>query len=695
MNKKEKKMKEVTLKRKNSVVNKRTLMFGIRNKITVCFLVPLIFMIVIGVSAYQKAAQGMRDKFQESTLQTIEMAKDYLDMSCSFIASEGMKYAFDANVTTYLKGTLENDPAARMKVLNDISSDMMSSKTSNSFISNIHIVTKENIAMLTSGEGNGAKGIFTQYKETVTEGARGIRKWIDSHPTLDEVLEIKNGDYFIAYEVLADANRGCVVVDIKKSEIQSFMDELDLGEGSIVGVVTENGKEVLSGAVPEGQSSVFFEQDFFKTIDAEHMKDSGKVRYNGANYLYIYSRSDDTNLTVCALIPMEVITGQAEEIKSLTMVLTILASVIVLIVGIYIVAGIQNNMKRISGKFDEVAGGDLTVEIKAKGRDEFQSLAGSATHMIANTKKLVNQVSSATGQLEESAGGVEQVSGIINDYSREITQAISDINEGIGRQTLHAQECVVRTDVLSDEIQEVGRVVEEVEGLVDRTEEMIDHGMEIVQLLGNRAKETTEITSKVSVSIESLKRESDIINSFVQTITEISNQTNLLSLNASIEAARAGNAGKGFVVVAEEIRKLADDSAKAAGEIRNNVENISAQTADSVSSAAQAQSIAALQAKAVEEVIRVFNDMQQQMKQLICGLKGIMESTQKADAERSDTVAAVKNISAIIGETAEGAEVVKEIADKLLTNVEKLNSTADILGDNMQELKMGIAHFKI
>lgn len=709
--KKEKKLKEKPetkdkkLKEKPEKKQERksgVMLFSIQNKIILCFLIPILFMIIIGVSSYRKSAEGLSEKFQESTVQTINMAKEYIDMSFTFIESEGLKYAFNSDVNKYVQGSLEEQPIEKKAAMDNIKSDMLSSQTSNPFISNIHIVTNENINMLTTGSSHSASGVFKEYKESVAASTRGIINWVDNHSILDGPLKLKDYDYIMAYQILTKSNNGCVVIDIKESAIEEFIGGLDLGEGSIVGFVTEGGREVVAEQIEEGKESVlsedesvFYGQEFFSQIDEEHMQGSMEVSFMGQECLFIYSRSEDTNITICALVPMSVVTSQAQEIKSLTMVLIILSCIIALIVGVLVVVGIQTNMKRISRKFEEVAKGDLTVTVKTKSRDEFQGLAGSATHMITNTKKLVNKVSNATEQLDDSARGVEKVSGIINEYSHEITQAIDEINEGIGRQSEHAQECVTRTDVLSNEIQEVGQVVEKVEVLVNENEEMIGQGMEIVQLLGERARETTEITSKVGQSIESLKKESEIINTFIETITSISNQTNLLSLNASIEAARAGEAGRGFAVVAEEIRKLADDSAKAAGEIRNNVSHIMLQTENSVKSAGQAQEMVALQAESVEQVIRVFGDMRRQMNELVKGLSEIVVSMERADGERNDTVQAVQNISNIIEETAERAEKVKDIAGKLLSNVENLNSTADALGENMEGLKTEISVFKI
>ncbi|MBQ6888061.1 MAG: methyl-accepting chemotaxis protein [Lachnospiraceae bacterium] len=704
LNKKYKAEKEFT----NNSKHPKILLFSIRNKIICSFLVPIVFMIVIGVCSYQKAAEGMNEKFTDSTKQTIQMAMEYVDMSCTFIEAEGVSFAYDKDLVKYFLGM--SNASDSVTVVKGAKSKMNSLRVSNHFINDIHFVTKAGTTMIsTAGMDSGlsdvtisTEGILDEYKEEVSGGSKTIAKWIDSHNTLDKALALDKEEYILVYEILAQTDSACIVIDIKADTIREFLQRLNLGEGSIVGFVTPNGREIIcenlredkESSLSEGES-VFYGQEFYNLISEDNMFGAVEVEYKGEQYLFIYSRSEQTGATVCSLVPRDMITNQAEAIKTITVGLVILACVIVVLVCFFIVAGIQTNMHRISKKLGEVAKGDLTVHVKTKGHDEFKGLAGSANNMIDNTKKLVNKVTDATRKLEISSKEVGEVSDVINDYSVNITQAINGINEGMSRQAEHAQECVTKTDILSDEIKEVSQTVENVEKLVRETNEMINQGMKIIRILGGRAKETTDITIKVGESIDSLRNESTIINSFVQTITEISEQTNLLSLNASIEAARAGEAGRGFAVVAEEIRKLADDSAKAAGEISNNVEHIVAQTANSVDTAKQAQDMVALQSEAVEEVVLVFREMQARMNQLVEGLKEIVINTERADNERNDTLVAVRKISEIIDETAGSAETVSEIANRLLQNVENLNKTAGALGENMEDLKGEIEVFKI
>ncbi|MCM1146218.1 MAG: methyl-accepting chemotaxis protein [Clostridium sp.] len=678
------------------------MLLGIRNKIVICFLVPIIFMIIVGVSAYQKAAEGMSEKFQESTLQTIDMTKENLELLASFIKAEGVKFAFDTDVGKYLAGTMES-PVDEKNIKSAISSDMISFRSAISFIGNIYVIPGQGQTIITTATNKKVPGVYNEHRETVATGKSSIEMWIDTHPIIDEAVEETDDEYIISYEILSKSKNGCIVIDVKRDEIEKLIGGLDLGNGSIIGFVTENGREVIAQQLEEGEESiltdgeqVFFGQDFYSGINEENMRGSMEIKFHGEKYLFFYSRSEDVeDITLCALVPMSIVTSQAQEIRALTIALVILACIIALVIGVFVVAGIQGNMRSISRKFGEVAKGDLTITVQAKGRDEFQGLAASATNMITNTKKLVNKVSNATNELEKSAMSVEEVSTVINECSQNITQVIDEIHEGVVRQSENAVDCVERTDILSNEIQEVGRVVEKVEALVEENGTMINHGIEIIRLLGERAQKTTEMTSEVGSSIESLKKEYEIINSFVETITSISEQTNLLSLNASIEAARAGEAGRGFSVVAEEIRKLADDSAAAAGEIQNNVSSIMAQTESSVKNADQAQEMVALQSESVEQVIKVFGDMRTQMNALAEGLQEIVTSMEKADAERSDTVQGVQNISNIIEETANSAEKVKDIAGRLLEHVENLNQTADLLGENMQGLKSEISVFKI
>ncbi len=678
---------------------------SLQNKIVVCFTVPIVFMILVGVIAYRKASAGMSQQFLDSTEQTMKMTVSYMDVIDSFVAGEALKYAFDSELNRYFSGAYEGDGSAveRRDLLNDQKANVQSTQFGNEFISNVHIIPSQDLLLISTFDSVRTNGFYAEYQEEVTQQSGGkVSRWTDWHHALDEKMVLSEMRYIMSYQIQSKNKSAMVVIDIKPESVKGLLQDLILGEGSIAAFVTPGGREIVTEYLEEGEESAFaagetvlYKEPFFQECmqsgeSIGHME----VDFQGREYLFVYGIVQDSGAAICMLVPSGMVTGQASQIGWITFAMVVIAMVVAGFIGVTITISIRGNMKKISTGLEQVAEGDLTGSVRVSGRDEFGDLAQSANHMIQNNKKLVNKVHGATDQLELSADEVKRASEIISDYSLDITQAITEINAGMNRQSLHAQECMEKTGHLSDDMQEVGQVVEKVEMLVQETDTMIRKGMEIIEVLGRRAQETTDITNQVGVSIEQLSQETENISVFAETITGISKQTNLLSLNASIEAARAGDAGKGFAVVAEEIRKLADDSARAAGEISHNVQHISTRTLDSVQNARQAEEMVALQGDAVQEVIQVFAGMRDRMRELVNGLKEIVASTEQADKERAETLDAVQNISQIIAETAENAEIVNQTSEKLMENVDNLSRTADALGVNMNELKTEIAIFK-
>lgn len=684
--------------------SKKTGIFGLRNKIYLCFLVPIVFMIVVGMVSYRYAEDGLSQEYMESTQQTANMATDYMDVSCSGVKSAALQYAYDADLEKYFLGLPGQSAMDKANFYTDTRVKLMASQTADSFINDIYVITMPGNNCLTTRTLDKKDGFYKDLLAEIQEmssDSNTIKKWISHHDTIDETYGVNSSSYFLSFAAQSSQKMGYVVVDVSSSAVRDLLSGMDLGDGSIIGFVTDDGKEIACTR-DEEDKAVFFDEEVFTGQDfyaqsagSEELSGNLEIKYNDKQYLYIYSRSEETGVMFCSLIPSSVVTGQAEKIKNITIAFVIIACIISLLIGSVIAHGILKNMKRISKSLNKVTEGDLTVQVSAGGHDEFQSLARTATNMVLNNKKLVQKLAGTAVQLEASSDDVHNVSNSINEYSSDITKAIDEISIGMTKQSEHAGECVVKTNELSEKMKAISDMVEKAEQLSDKTEKMIRQGTEIVEALSARARETSEITSKVGESIELLKKESETINGFAQTINEISAQTNLLSLNASIEAARAGEAGRGFSVVAEEIRKLADDSGVAAGEIKNKVENIASQTMATVENANKAEGMVAHQQEAVAQVTTVFQEMNNQMQELFENLKEIGDCTASADVERNETLDAVENISAIIQQTASSSSLVRDLASELLNNVEKLSQTAEVLDDNMNGLKTEINAFTI
>lgn len=674
---------------------------GIGIQILLGFCVPVIFVIIVGVQAYNSAAEGLKERYEEATIETLNMSLNYVELGKEFIESEAFKYANDDTVGKYLMGFyeengVEGDSVKRAEVMTSIRDQIFDSRISNSFINNIHIISKEGISTLTTKveySKTDLEGFYQELADKIkAEQGSNDAIWLDSHSLIDEKLALNPEETILSYMCPNSYRTGYVVVDMTTENIISLLSGVDLGENSIIGMVTSSGKECVVGAEGEVFTTI---SGYQESVASEELSGFYITEYNGETCYYLYSKTEDNTYMICGLVPESSIMKQADQIKNLTIVLVVLACVAAVGIGIFLSYNIGRKMKRMTHNMGKVAQGDLLARVKVAGRDEFAELGQSLNHMVENTGALVKKVAGATQKVQDSTDAVTRVSGVIEEYSENITGAIGEIHIGMDVQAQNAQECLMKTDKLSEEIQLIAGGIGEIEEVIKQTDDRVLEGLGTVHALDERAQATADITYKVGESISKLQQEFEQIDSFVDTINQISGETNLLSLNASIEAARAGESGRGFAVVAEEIRKLAEGSAVASDNIRKIVEGIRKSTLHSVEQAEESRRMVDLQSKAVAEVQTAFTMVQDYMGRLRDLMENITTNTEMAENERVATLQAIESISAVIEETAASAAVVNQTAEGLMEHVSELRGTADSLLENMDGLKSGISSFTV
>lgn len=687
----------------DKLFGKKGYKFGIRYKIILGFVIPIFFIIVVGIASYSRAKQGMRDRYEKSTLETVRMLGSQVDMITRSMHTEVSKYVGLLELNNLSKGVYDSNVSEKTRIMRMVKTNILASQKVNDFINNVFIILKDGYKNITT-KGVGIDGFFDEYYESIEKinGSGTIRNWIDAHPVIDNRMSLSDavGDsYLFSYQALNPTKDFAVVIDASKERLQELIDGINLGEGSIVGIVTMNGKEIIhrnGDVLTDDGRPVFAGRDYYRDIlSNKGLFGTEEIKYMDNECILFYSILNETGIVIVGMVPISIVTSEASGIWALTLILVVIALIVVMAVAFVISANIQKNVETVSRGLGAVAEGNLNVKVRVKGHDEFVDLADATTNMISNTKNLVAKVDTAAEGVADSAKSVQGASKKLGTCSDDIMRAVEEMSDGMERQKKYADECVSTTDRLSNEIANVSSQIGRVKEIVDETNRLINESVRILSTLGDKARETTKATDSVKSSVSALLDETGKINSFVNVIKNISSQTHLLSLNASIEAARAGESGRGFSVVAEEIRALATESSKSAGEIKKLVDGINAQTDTSVGSVDMAQNIVDEQFELVNSSIQIFDQMKASMDSLTEELMNIDKAASEADQRRVEAVSAVDDISVIINDSAANANTVMEAINMLKKNVDNLDKTAAKLGENMDELKSEVRVFQI
>ncbi|MDF2513388.1 MAG: hypothetical protein K0S04_3254 [Herbinix sp.] len=668
----------------------------IRVKMIAAFVVPIAFIIFLGVASYEKAAEGICNSYENSAEQTINATAQYIQFGVDSIEALSTQYMVDDTLLKYLYN-YSNDKVENTQNRRLLNSSFSAKEITDKFISGISIFSEEVAAIttVTSVRDN----IYEGFLETETGKRISESKdvfWIGTDAFLDENMGVETDSYSLRMVRKIQSAEALIVIDMDEETIQEILNGMGFEENGIIGFVTADGKEIISGNQVASTEKAFFDKEFYKS--SYKKSESGNafyVDYHGEDHLFIYSKIGNTGAMICALIPKSRIVSQADSIRELTVIIVIIACIIAIIIGLYISTGIDRTIRYIISKLKKGAEGDLSVQFITKRKDEFLVLISEINNTFSHMKELIIQVKRMSSGVAAAAVRISNTSEVFSGTTQDISNAMNEIEQGIMQQAKDAEECLHQMDLLSQKIVQMSENMNKIGRIGEGTKELIQKGSEVTENLTSQTKSTIGITTEIVNGIKKLDEKAKSIGAIVKVISDISSQTNLLSLNASIEAARAGQAGKGFAVVADEIRILSDQTKHSAYDIQSIIKDIQGE-ADNLSTATKtAEEVLILQDTAVKNTTDFYESINESVDDLMLQVKYVIDNLNNIEESRVNTLGAVGNISAVLEEIASSTNNINQISNHQMNSVGELNQAAFQLNQCSEDLNYAVQRFKV
>ena len=367
-------------------------------------------------------------------------------------------------------------------------------------------------------------------------------------------------------------------------------------------------------------------------------------------------------------------------------------------VGFSLAGVVSGKMNLLAEDIKVIAGGDLTRDVEfvlTKRPDEIGAIARAVSELknklsevIGNTKTLADQIKASGYDLSSSASGAAEASS-------QVVSAVEDITKGSLSQAESVQTSSENTNQIGDDIEGITDNIHTLNELVDSMKDASDRAMIAMEDLLAQNGDVTEAVSSIRGVIENTANSVQEISQMTQIISEIADQTNLLSLNATIEAARAGESGRGFAVVASEISNLATQSQDAVVKIEEVTQKL---VEDSISSVQTVDSLVFEFETQSDKIMLTREDMSALSENATRVQSSVSDTGDKADTinvTKESLINIMEDLSAISEENAASTEETN-------ASMEELNSTFQIISQNAvslqtiaEQLRKQIAFFKV
>ena len=664
---------------------------SIAMRLVVAFLIPVIGVLVLGITSYNNASNAIVDTYKESVQQTADTMQQYINLVITSEKDEFKTYLTESDLRKYFAGLMEVYDESSVR--KDYQSRLRNKMALDSKIQGAYIIADNKRTIDCQGIVRD-RNVYTDYVgcdqgKLVSESATN---WFffGADESSDKVLDLGIDSYCLRIAKKMNNQPAMMIINISDSFIRSAMQSLDPGKGGYVALITDtDGKEFYSDESVKTEKALIYGTSFYKKA-LNGKKDSGNqmITFNGKSYMFVYSKLSAGDLMVTALIPSDRLLEQSSGIKQLTTVLVIVCMIIALALGLFLSSQMTGTIKYILRQLRKVSNGNLTVHLSAKHKDEFGLLCDGVNDTVEHMKSLILDVNDVSQQVGEAAIHVAEASGTFLETSKNIQSAVEEIESGVNKLDTGSDNCMSQMDSLSGKINNVSSNADELGKLTSATGETITTGISSVQTLTQTSETTANITRNVIQSIQELEEKSKSISNIVSAINDIAEQTNLLSLNASIEAARAGEQGRGFAVVASQIQKLAEQSNESARQIALIIDELISDSEKSVETMEEVKEVIGKQDEYVSNTESSFRDVNDGIAKSIDGIRTIAAKTKDLDGARVKVVDVVQNLTAIAEENAASTEETSASAAEVgntIGNVAQEAKHLNVIANDLEE----------
>ncbi|OBY78662.1 hypothetical protein BBG47_15315 [Paenibacillus sp. KS1] len=675
---------------------------SVGTKLFLVFVISIIvFVFSVGMISYLFSKNAIEDQASKSNYQTMIQAAQKIDLQLTQFNNMTMQIMFDPNLTASLKTLKDNQLSAYEKIQSTeaITKTLQTYSVGNPLIENIYLIPidpKRN-TMAALGIRSKLDDLRKQpwFEEATKSNGQSI--WVDTMPKgVDKAPEPTFG---IA-RPMRDLNSGMaeyiVLMEIRLATFQKSLDGINLGEGSTVQVVNRAGhfiyteedgkltKEAPKWLLPEVEEG-----------NTSAISGSGKISSDSdGEMLLVYDQMPSSRWLLVGAVPVAELVKEAKSILTLTFISMLAAAVIAVVIGWLVIQWVATPLVKLRNLMNEGAQGNLAVRAVPKSKDEIGQLANGFNTMMEQITNLVKSTDASARAVLDTASYLSEASRSTAISAKEIAIATEEIAKGATSLAVEAERGHDLTHSIASQMSNVIDANGQMDHSVQAVAESSTLGASNMTSLMSRTTSTGDMMRSLATKVNTLSDSTQSIRKILDVLHNMTKQTNILSLNATIEAARAGTAGKGFMVVADEIRNLADQSRQSIDIVGQITEKIQLEITETVTALSEAFPLFQKQAEAVQETDVIFSTVQQQMDGMIQQLGNVTGSIGRLNEAQSILVEAMSNVSAVAEEASATSEEVASLSTEQLNVSNRLVELSQQLEDVSSNLKETLSQFK-